>query len=134
MVTDMINLLKLPHKNILFASSMGTEISSTNYNQTLYNNAKIKCEELIKSSNKNYIILKIPRVYGLTRTKGLIQTLRLNKPIELNKIIEYMDITDFVEETCDNLSKLNTNNIIYYKNISTSTISEIKKRYIKEIK
>jgi len=131
MIEDTKKLLKLPQNNIIFASSMGVEVHSHNPYQQMYNDAKRKCEKLIIDSGKNYCILRIPRVYGPDRKKGLIQALRKNEvPKEdYNKVIEYLDIKDFIKQT----QNININyNIIYYNNLRTNTIQEIKKIYIKE--
>jgi len=131
MIEDTKELLKMPHNNIIFASSMGTEIPSDNLYQQMYNNAKCECERLIIESRKKYCILRIPRVYGPSRRKGLIQSLRKNEVLkeDYNKVIEYLDIQDFIEET----QNININyNIIHYNNLRTNTIKEIKEIYIKE--
>jgi len=95
----------------------------------MYNRAKKKCEKLIINSGKNYTILRIPRIYGKSRSKGLIQDLKLNKvpKSDFNKTIEYLDISRFVIQT--NNIKVN-NSIIHYKYLSKNTIKFIKEMYV----
>lgn len=126
MVKDVKELLKLEHKNFIFASSMGTEHKSDNKFQQMYNDAKIECEKLIKSSDKNYCILKIPRVYGSDRNKGLMKSIREHKIDDYNKEIEFLDINDFKAQLKD--IKINYN-IIYFNKTQKKTIQEIKELY-----
>lgn len=126
MVEDTKELLKLPHKNFIFASSMGTEYKSDNKFQQMYNNAKVECEILIKSSDKNYCILKIPRVYGSDRKKGLMKAIRNGTIDDYSKEIEFLDINDFKEQIKD--IKVNYN-IIYFNKTQKKTIKEIKEIY-----
>ena len=125
MITDVENLLKLPHKNILFASSMGA-IFIDNGKQQMYNSAKRGCEQLIQQSDKNYCVLRIPRVYGSDRKKGLMKYIKENKIRNYDTIISYIDIDDFVSQT---LNKINFNCSIIYYDTEQNTIQEIKERY-----
>ena len=128
MINDVKSLLMLPHKNFIFASSMGVEISSNIERQQMYNNAKKKCEKLIIGSGKKYAILRIPRVYSKDRKKGLMKQLRENKVPEadFNKMIEYLSIEEFVKQT--KKIKLECN-IIHYTDLSVESIYTIKNLY-----
>jgi len=126
MIQDVIELLKLPQKRIIFASSVGATFREPGI-QGLYNDAKLQCENLIKNSNKDYTILRIPRVYGKDRKKGLMNYIKNETIQDWNEIIEYIDIDDFVSETFQKLKT--TPKYIFYESLQQNTIREIKEKY-----
>ncbi len=96
----------------------------------VYGDAKLECHKLIIDSGIDYKIYVIPRVYCKTREKGLIQKLKLEQvPLEdYNNKIQYLDILDFLQQFKFNF--LTNEKIIYFDHLVTSTIKEIKNRYI----
>ena len=129
MIQEVKELLRQDFKLFIFASSEGVRQRSKNYNQELYNTAKEKCENLIKQSGVNYIILRIPRVYGFERRKGLMKYIREKRIQDWDTQIEYYDIDEFVEETINFLLTKKINITKEYPNVQVNTIREIKEIY-----
>lgn len=107
---------------LVFASSMAADILEDDYG--IYKRAM---EQYIQALTDNYLILKIPRVYGKDRTKGLMKKIKLGDVTDWNKTIEYIDINDFTNWFIENLSKTG---IEYYSGkVQKNTIKEIKEKY-----
>jgi len=136
MIQDVKNIIKFMRKTnyhtIIFASSAGAVNRSNIYEQELYNDAKLKCEQLIIISGINYRILRIPRVYGSTRKKGLMKYIKEGSIDDYTKEIQYYDIDDFVKETAEYLNNSHRNGIKEYNRTITNTIQEIKEKYVKD--
>lgn len=92
--------------------------------QDLYNQYKLECENMIIKELDDYLILRIPRVYGKDSNKGLLNPFRTN--YELQKELEYMDVNDWVAETNQVIDKYG---IYEYKNLKKDTIENILKKY-----
>lgn len=123
--TSNILLVKaLLHKNkIVYASSIAVN------ENTLYGLNKRFCEFLIKKFSKEYLILRIPRVYSQDRNKGLIKKIKNNliSDSDLSNIVEFIDIDDFKKWFNNNKHKSGvvSYNLPKYK----LTIANIKKLY-----
>lgn len=129
MVEYSINILKQAINNdakFVFASSKAADNPNDEYG--IY---KRFFEYYIQSITNNYLIYRIPRIYGVERNKGLMKQLRLGDidKKDFKKEICYLDIQDFKKWFLDNYNKIGTikYNGIYRKN----TIQEIKEIYIK---
>lgn len=87
-----------PHTKLIYASSQGVhDLTCENNNQLIYNCYKFAIEHYIKNNFTNFLILRIPRVYGINKTKGLFKAIRDNKIDDYSQIIEYVDEYDFKE-------------------------------------
>lgn len=120
----MIKIAKENNCKFIFASSMSAQFLEDDYG--IYKKAM---EQYIQALLKDYLILRIPRVYGKDRNKGLMRKIRqgLIPNNEMNNIIEYIDIEDFKVWFNQNLNK---NGILYYSNeFRTNTIKEIGEIY-----
>lgn len=109
---------------LIFASSMGALYLEDEY--SIYKRAM---EQYIQATIDNFLILRIPRVYGTDRTKGLMKKIRLNEVQDYGKEVQYIDIEDFKEFFNECLNK--TGLIQYEKELRKNTIQEIKEIYCK---
>lgn len=100
------------------------------YDDDLYSKVKSEHEEYIKANLKNYLILRIPRVYDKSRNAGLLKLLKENKVPgkDMKKEIQYITLPMFLNfiETCSN-SKGIVNYPLSTENILTDTIENIKR-------
>ncbi|HLE09643.1 MAG: hypothetical protein A2404_15965 [Bdellovibrionales bacterium RIFOXYC1_FULL_39_130] len=127
MINGTINALEVAKTNkakFVFASSMAATFVENNYGAY-----KLAMEHYIQDTYDNYLILRIPRVYGGGRKKGLMRKIRDNlvPKHDMQKLVQFIDIHDFIEETINCLSL--KNEIYTYKNYRVHTIDEIKKKY-----
>jgi nucleoside-diphosphate-sugar epimerase len=107
---------------LIFASSMAADTLENDYGAL-----KRAAELYIQSKLDNYVIMKIPRVYGADRNKGLMKKIKEGNIDDWDKVVEYIDIDDFKQWFDDILNK---NGIQYYNNkFKTNTIKEIKEKY-----
>lgn len=121
---ELIKLAKLSNAKLVFASTMGVHNPNN-----LYCNLKFQAEQLIKDNLKDYLIIRIPRVYSKDRNKGLIRDIKENKisSEDYNKEIEFADIQDF-KSFFDRI--INYRGTIDYSGVLQKlSIKEIKEKY-----
>lgn len=87
-------------------------------------------EQYIQSQTNNYLIYRIPRVYGRDRNKGLMKRIRHGDIDDWSYKVKYIDIEDFKPWFLNNLNK--TGILEYDGEYRINTISEIKKLYVEE--
>jgi nucleoside-diphosphate-sugar epimerase len=95
----------------------------------LYCNLKLQAEQLIKDNLKDYLIIRIPRVYSKDRDKGLIRDIKNNTiPKEdYSKIVQFADINDF---KCFFDKIINYRGTIDYSGVLQElSIKQIKEKY-----
>ena len=87
-------------------------------------------EQYIHARTDNYLIYRIPRIYGSDRKKGLMRQLRENDipDSDMDKEVDYLDISDFQKWFMENMDK--TGIITYDGEFRRNTIKEIEKIYI----
>jgi nucleoside-diphosphate-sugar epimerase len=88
---SMIRIAVTNKCKLIFASSLAADVLQDDYG--IYKRAM---EQYIQAVLTDYLILKIPRVYGRGRTKGLMKKIALNHIDDWSKTIEYININDFV--------------------------------------
>ena len=119
------NILDLANKTkskFIFASTMGIYEKDTRY---AYGNCKLAMENYITSTNDNYVILRIPRVYHKSKIKGLMKRLRrgMINSADLNNTVNFIYIDEFLDQT---IKCIDHTNIVYeYINIKKDTIKNI---------
>ena len=107
---------------LIFASSMAVDNIEDDYGIL-----KKAAELYIETHCNDYVIMRIPRVYGKYRNKGLMKKIIDNNIDDWNKEIEYIDIDDFKNWFKEVLNK---NMIQYYnKTYRKNTIKELKEIY-----
>tara|TARA_R110000796_G_scaffold247646_3_gene373478 strand:+ start:292 stop:906 length:615 start_codon:yes stop_codon:yes gene_type:complete len=119
---NMLNLARKTKSKFIFASTMGVYEKDLYYN---YGNCKLSMENYIMNTYKEYIILRIPRVYDKSKIKGLMKQLRRGtvKESDLNNIVNFIYIDEFIDQT---LKYINNKNGVYeYINIQQDTIRNI---------
>ena len=119
---NMLNLARKTKSKFIFASTMGVYDKNLYYN---YGNCKLSMENYIINTYKEYIILRIPRVYDKSKIKGLMKQLRRGtvKESDLNNIVNFIYIDEFIDQT---LKYINNKNGVYeYINIQQDTIRNI---------
>ena len=119
---NMLNLARKTKSKFIFASTMGVYEKNLYYN---YGNCKLSMENYIINTYKEYIILRIPRVYDKSKIKGLMKQLRRGtvKESDLNNIVNFIYIDEFIDQT---LKYINNKNGVYeYINIQQDTIRNI---------
>lgn len=124
LTTELIELAKKLNCKLVFASTMGVHNPNN-----LYCILKLQAEELIKNNLKDYLIIRIPRVYSKDRDKGLIKDIKNNVIPEedYNKIIQFADLRDF-KEFFDNI--LHYRGVIDYNGtLQELSIKQIKEKY-----
>lgn len=124
LTSELIELAKKLNCKLVFASTMGVHNPNN-----LYCNLKLQAEELIKNNLKDYLIIRIPRVYSKDRDKGLIKDIKNNiiPEEDYNKIIQFADLRDF-KEFFDNI--LHYRGVIdYNRTLQELSIKEIKEKY-----
>ena len=119
-------LLNIAIKNnatFIFASTKGAGNAIN-----LYESCKLAVELYIKRLYSKYVILRIPRVYGVHRKKGLMRKIRQNLVSEsdMHNIVSYITIDSFISQTVDNLHS--TGSTVEYTSLQQDSI-----KYIKEI-
>ena len=107
---------------LIFASS-----EAVNYMDNEYAVYKKASEQYIQAFLDDYLILRIPRVYGSTRQKGLMKKIRANDIKDYIATVEYIDIKDFIEWFGSCLGK--TGIQTYNKKYRVNSIQEIKDIY-----
>lgn len=120
----MIQQAKKHNCKFIFASSMGAEIMDNEY--SIYKKAM---ENYIIAMLDEYLILRIPRVYGRDRTKGLMRHIHDGKiPVtDWDKRISYIDIESF--KVWFN-QMLNESGIQFYtERMQFNTIEELRIKY-----
>lgn len=124
LTSELIELSKKLKCKLVFASSMGVHNPNN-----LYCNLKLKAEQLIKDNLKDYLIIRIPRVYSKDRDKGLIRDIKNNTiPKEdYSKIVQFADINDF---KCFFDKIINYRGTIDYSGVLQElSIQQIKEKY-----
>jgi nucleoside-diphosphate-sugar epimerase len=107
---------------LIFASSLAVDNDCTEYSML-----KKVAELYIETHCNDYVILRIPRVYGSSRNKGLMKDIKNNNIKDWMKEIEYIDIEDFKLWFS---TILNKNGIQYYSGkYYKETIKQIKEKY-----
>ena len=131
MIDLTIELIKLAQEldaKFIFASSMAAEYLDNDYGIN-----KKAMEQYIESYLSDYLILRIPRVYGVDKDKGLMKKIRLNEISEFdlkNQTVEYIDIEDFKMWFTNVINKTGIQK--YIKQQRKNTIQEIKDIYCQE--
>lgn len=131
MIDLSIELIKLAQEldaKFIFASSMAAEYLDNDYGIN-----KKAMEQYIESYLSDYLILRIPRVYGVDKDKGLMKKIRLNEISEFdlkNQIVEYIDIEDFKMWFTNVINKTGIQK--YIKQQRKNTIQQIKDIYCQE--
>ena len=131
MIDLTIELIKLAQEldaKFIFASSMAAEYLDNDYGIN-----KKAMEQYIESYLSDYLILRIPRVYGIDKDKGLMKKIRLNEISEFdlkNQTVEYIDIEDFKMWFTNVINKTGIQK--YIKQQRKNTIQEIKDIYCQE--
>ena len=131
MIDLTIELIKLAQEldaKFIFASSMAAEYLDNDYGIN-----KKAMEQYIESYLSDYLILRIPRVYGVDKDKGLMKKIRLNEMSEFdlkNQTVEYIDIEDFKMWFTNVINKTGIQK--YIKQQRKNTIQEIKDIYCQE--
>ena len=119
---NMLNLARKTKSKFIFASTMGVYEKDLYYN---YGNCKLSMENYIINTYKEYIILRIPRVYDKSKIKGLMKQLRRGtvKGSDLNNIVNFIYIDEFIDQTLKYIN--NINGVYEYINIQQDTIRNI---------
>lgn len=108
----------------LYDAKNNIEISENESLQDIYNQYKLECENLIIKELDEYLILRIPRVYGKDSNKGLLNPFR--NIYEMERVLSYMDVDDWARET---QSIIDTYGIYEYKNLKHDKIKDILAKY-----
>ena len=125
---DLIKLAQELDAKFIFASSMAAEYLDNDYGIN-----KKAMEQYIESYLSDYLILRIPRVYGVDKDKGLMKKIRLNEISKFdlkNQTVEYIDIEDFKMWFTNVINKSGIQK--YIKQQRKNTIQEIKDIYCQE--
>jgi len=119
---NMLDLSIKTNSKFIFASTMGVYDKDTEY---AYGNCKLAMENYITNTNNNYVILRIPRVYGKNKIKGLMKRLRrgMISSADYNNTVDFLYIDEFLNQTVKYID--DTNKIYEYINIKTDTIKNI---------
>ncbi|EAK6855348.1 hypothetical protein DAG40_09255 [Campylobacter coli] len=123
---DTIVLAKEFKHKIIFASSMGSDYPGLSGSQGYYNRYKNVAEHYITNMYDNYLIYKIPRVYGPNKVKGIFKTLKDGTyDGSLETKIDYINEDDFITWFMENL---NSNNKIieYNKDFRSIKVKDLK--------
>lgn len=123
---DTIVLAKEFKHKIIFASSVGSNYPGLSGSQGYYNRYKNVAEHYITNMYDNYLIYKIPRVYGPNKVKGIFKTLRDGTYAgSLETKIDYINEDDFITWFMENL---NSNNKIieYNKDFRSIKVKDLK--------
>ncbi len=128
MIDFSIDILKQSISNnakFIFASSYAVHQLDDDYG--VY---KKSFEQYIQAKTDNYLIYRIPRVYGSKRKKGLMKQLRRGdvSDNDMDVCVSYIDISDFKQWFLVNLDK--TGIISYNKEFRKNTLREIQKIYL----
>jgi hypothetical protein len=102
------------------------------YDDDLYAKVKSEHEEYIRANLKNYLILRLPRIYDKTRNAGLMKLLKENKVPEkdMSKEVTYCTLNmflDFIENVKS--SKGIVNYPISKETVMIESIQQIKNRF-----
>lgn len=127
MIDITVGMAKQAQRNnckMIFASSMAAVFLEDEYG--IYKRAM---EQYIQALVDDYVIMRIPRVYGSDRKKGLMKKINtgLIHGDEWDREIEYMDISDFSEWFDDILIE---HGIQYFNGqLRRNTIKEIRELF-----
>ena len=148
------NILKTRIKNIIFISSFSVYGNTKKENEkkilrkrfeNKYLESKIKCENNLINSKKNFLILRLPGLFGGTKKKGLIynyiSSLIKNKKFKIKKKYPFwtcLHVEDAARGITEILlkKKINFNiyNLSYEKNFSAKDVIKIiSKKFKKKI-
>lgn len=102
------------------------------YDDNLYAKVKSEHEEYIRVNLKNYLILRLPRIYDKTRNAGLMKLLRENKvpKKDMQKEVTYCTLNmflDFIENVKS--SKGVVNYPISKETVLIESIQQIKNKF-----
>ncbi|EAL2698803.1 hypothetical protein AZ702_09990 [Campylobacter coli] len=123
---DTIVLAKEFKHKIIFASSMGSNYPGLSGSQGYYNRYKNVAEHYITNMYDNYLIYKIPRVYGPNKVKGIFKTLRDGTyDGSLETKIDYINEDDFITWFMENLGS-NNKIIEYNKDFRSIKVKDLK--------
>ena len=123
---DTIVLAKEFKHKIIFASSMGSDYPGLSGSQGYYNRYKNVAEHYITNMYDNYLIYKIPRVYGPNKVKGIFKTLKDGTYVgPLETKIDYINENDFVNWFIENVDSYNKI-IEYNKDFRTIKVKDLK--------
>lgn len=127
-----LNLLDIAMENrakFIFASTMGIYHARPGLG-AVYESCKLAMDSYIQSVYNDYVILRIPRVYGKDRTKGLMRKLREGTvpKKDMSKEIDFITVDEFVEQTLPVLGR--EGYVHEYDVLHRETISQIKQRFI----
>ena len=124
---NVVNYCLVNNIKLIFSSSMAVHHIKLNDN---YSTGKLAMENYIRSILKDFLILRIPRVYSKCRKKGLMKKIRNNQvPVnDLNNVIEYITLDDFVTQTLQMLDSERNTTCEYQVN-NKKTIREIAKEF-----
>lgn len=127
-----LNLLRIAKQNkakFVFASTVGVYYAKPGLSK-LYESSKLAMDNYIQSVYNNYVILRIPRVYGRDRPKGLMKKLRegLVPKEDMQNKLNFITLEQFIEQTLPILSK--TNIVYEYTELYEETIEQIRNRFI----
>ncbi|CBJ94215.1 hypothetical phage protein [Campylobacter phage CPt10] len=123
---DTIVLAKEFKHKVIFASSVGSNYPGLPGTQGYYNRYKNVAEHYITNMYDNYLIYKIPRVYGPNKVKGIFKTLKDGTYAgSLETKIDYINEDDFVTWFMENLSS-NNKIIEYNKDFRSIKVKDLK--------
>lgn len=102
------------------------------YDDNLYAKVKSEHEEYIRANLKNYLILRLPRIYDKTRNAGLMKLLRENKvpSKDMSREVTYCTLNmflDFIENVKS--SKGIVNYPISKETVLIDSIQQIKNKF-----
>jgi len=121
MIKDTVEIVDFCYNHnikLVFASSMAAISPCDEYGYY-----KRSMEQYISATLDNYLILRIPRVYGKNRQKGLMKRIAVDDIDDWNHVVEYVDITTLSEWLINNI-----------KSTGIMTLQPNKKNTIKQIK
>ena len=125
-----VNILKLHYNLLVFASSVGVHNPSLNP----YSLSKFVCEEMIKASDKPYVIFRLANVYG-EGSKSVVQKFLNNSTMEIygdgEQVRDFAYIDDLIKYLVqvDNIKK----NAIHYVGTGVATSINDLAKFINEI-
>ncbi|CCH63602.1 hypothetical protein [Campylobacter phage CP21] len=123
---DTIVAAKEFDRKIIFASSMGSNYPGLPGTQGYYNRYKNVAEHYITNMYNDYLIYKIPRVYGPNKVKGIFKTLKDGTyDGSLDTKIDYINEKDFITWFVENTDS-NNKIIEYNKDFRSIKVSDLK--------
>lgn len=121
---ELVKKCSLTNAKYIYASSKGV-----NNPITIYDHFKFANEQVVKNFLKNYLIVRIPRVYARNRKNGLMQSLRSSsvRYCDFFRIIEYSTLDNFLVQF--DLA-LDNSGIVELEENKKNTIQEIKEIFV----